>query len=93
MGFYINPTDQSKQEWLDKNAIAVPAPPKSIAEGDGLVPLVLVQNTFFSAVGIAYSEAELQLFKDPMDFRPKSWYWADKDEVLKVCPEASSVLR
>jgi hypothetical protein len=94
MGYYINPkSGESKEQWLQKNAreyVYIPTYDKVI--GEGLVPLVLLDNGFFTACGIAYSQREYEEFADPHDARPKTVFGANKAAVLDVCPEAKEVL-
>ena len=71
MGYYINPPDMSKAEWLRLNGIPI-APPSSHLMGSKIA-VCLVDNGLFDAAGIAYSQQELEAFKYP-DARPKRWY-------------------
>ena len=44
----------------------------------------VVQNTFFDAAALCYSEREMLDFSDPMDFRPKTWLLMDKEKAHKL---------
>lgn len=86
MGLYINPPDMTKEEWLAK--YAEEATPTDLALttyplGDK-VPVVLVDNGWFTAAGVMYSVRELQEFLDPFDSRPKKCFLASKEELLKL---------
>lgn len=76
MGFYINPKDMSKEHWFDKNAFpnSISRSPKVrhyIPESD-TVACVLVNNGAFTALGICYSQRELEDFARN-DGRQKLW--------------------
>lgn len=74
MGFYINPTDMSKEQWLHKNqkSVSVHPPTKNYLEHDDTVCVVLVDNFAFSALAIAYNMRELEDFSRD-DGRMKVW--------------------
>lgn len=88
MGAYINPIDQSKEDWLKEHAILAEGLPQSIDEKPDHLPVCLVDNGPFTAAGIAFDEGELQAFAYP-DYRPKTWYWAPKEKLMD--PEVSSL--
>ena len=88
MGAYINPADQSKEDWLKEHAILAEKTPESINEKPDYLPVCLVENFVFTAAGIAFDERELQAFVYP-DGRPKTWYWAPKEKLMD--PEVSSL--
>lgn len=74
MGFYINPTDMTKEQWFKKHAMAMfPYPVETNYRPDSdSVACVLVDNGMFTALGIAYSEREREDFS-MMDGRAKVW--------------------
>lgn len=77
MGYYINPKNMSKEEWLKQNGTMVePNHAKAHTAGDKLV-VCLVDNGMFTAAGIAYDDRERDAFFYP-DGRPKMWYLVDK---------------
>jgi hypothetical protein len=81
MGYYINPTNMSKEQWLRENGVEVPKPiAKHHPAGDELV-VCLVDNGAFTAAGIAYDDGERDAFMYP-DSRPMRWYLV-KRELLK----------
>lgn len=75
MGCYINPTNTSKEAWLGENAIMTDRPGQ-ITETH--VPVCLVNNGFFNAAAVVYSERELQAFTQPADYRPKQWFMVER---------------
>ena len=72
MGYYVNPKDQSKGEFLAKYPRFFSAPQWPLPEGQTAV--CLVNNSLFTAAGICHSEAELNSFNEPGDYRPKLWF-------------------
>lgn len=76
MGYYINPRDMTKEEWLDTKAIEVPNPPpvyKVTSDKGEMVVVCLVDNGAFTGAGVCYSQQELEYFMMP-DGRPKRWF-------------------
>ena len=87
MGFYINPENESKEEFLRKNGKLISQDEFEthlFTEEDTEIPVCLVDNGFFTAAGIAYSPRELQAFTRPSDDRPKRFYLCDISKVLEV---------
>lgn len=80
MGAYINPVNQSKEDWLRDNGTETNVPASVDAKPDHL-PVCLVLNPGFSAAGIAFDERELQAFTYP-DGRPKKWFWVETKKLL-----------
>ena len=84
MGAYINPpTGKSKEDWLRENA-----EPTTIRTWDeipsGKSLVIWMDNSVFTAAGIAFSERELKDFMDPSDTRPKNFYLVDTDLLYDV---------
>ena len=75
MGYYIDPQDMSKEEFLDKYGSEVTAAQarEHHAGKDGLFVVCLVDNGHFKAAGICYSDDERDRFLSP-DGRPRSWF-------------------
>lgn len=86
MGAYINPEGQNKEEWLRDNGIQVNLidildwnnKPKDC------LPVVFMDNGFFTAAGIAFSQRELDNFTSPEDSRPKVFYFVEISKLLTV---------
>ena len=88
MGLYINPPDQSKEDWLANNAKSMHCTPPAKARqnlGDGeTVVVCLVVNGGFTAAGVAFNDRELRDFADPNDQRPKVWLLVPVEKVEEV---------
>ena len=86
MGVYINPPNQTKEEWLRDNSYGEPnfTPPASYDSflAVGFYWVCLVRNPQFSAAAIAVDNREFQQFTDPNDFRPKLWYLVEKEKLM-----------
>ena len=80
MGIYINhTTGMSKEEFLQKYGTKVKEEyVKKFYTKDSpytkWIPVVLVQNTGFTAAGVAYSAAECNRFIRGVNDRPYSWH-------------------
>lgn len=96
MGYYINPREGTKEEWLEKHGEkfsglmeadiiwAIKEPDQSI--------VVLVDNGPFTAAGIAYSRKELEAFVHPDDYRPKYIYLVPSRTITLEHPEFIEVI-
>lgn len=86
MGFYINPKNETKEEFLAKKGIAVPNTFKWENRLPNTLPVVLVDNGPFTAAGIAYSKEEYLQFNnhDPSDERAKIVFLVDIDDLIPV---------
>lgn len=81
MGEYINPLNESKESFLEREGRKV----ENIVWEEipvGNIPVIHVDNGVFSAAAIAYSKCELQAFTTPGDYRPKSLYLVPVDKIL-----------
>ena len=86
MGYYVNPPTETKESFLAKqgvpasnnNRVAWSECPK------GSLPVVLIDNGMFTAAGIAYSEAELQVFTRPDDTRRRKIFFVEITKLLQV---------
>ena len=85
MGYYINPPDRSKEDWLKENAKQLPVAAIDSIEsvGEGNLPVCLIDNGPFTAAAIAYSNKELEYFNQP-DSRRKIWFSAPIEGLEKV---------
>lgn len=87
MGYYIDPPDMSKEKWLIENA--KPSTKSACEEWSDFsteVPVVLVDNGFFTAAGIAYDEREVNAFTQPDDKRSKVYFTVEKTKLFGVNP-------
>ena len=85
MGIYIDPTDQTKEDWLLTNCSEYTGGvvPAEHLTDDGMV-VCLVNNGAFTAAGVAFSQAELEAFALPDDPRPKAWFRVPVDKLDAV---------
>lgn len=90
MGYYINPKDCAKEQWLKENALHCNTQkgyvPTWETLEEGTLPVCLVDNGPFTAAGIAYSKDEMEAFSEPSDRRPKIWFIVPIDKLLAVEP-------
>lgn len=90
MGYYINPKNMSKEEWLSENHSEVlkEAPSSNIrinSDGSKDMAVVLVDNGAFTAAGVAYSQDELNAFTaNKNDHRPKIFLWVPLQKIEEV---------
>ncbi len=85
MGCYVEVSN--KQEWLQSNCTYAWEGlvfPKWEDFKEGHLPVVLVDNGYFQAAGIAFDKQEYERFTDPCDFRPKVVYSIALEELKKV---------
>lgn len=83
MGYYVNPEDCTKEEWLDKHGELIN--PKNLVDiPPDTLPVCLVDNGYMTAAGIAYDKQEMEEFLAPDHGpqRPRTWYLVRK-ELLK----------
>lgn len=78
MGYYVNPRNMSKEEWLAKHGTpCLRITHDEVPKNKMLV--ALINNGPFTAAGVAYSAREHEEFTRTDDRRPKSYYLVDKD--------------
>lgn len=74
---YLNPTNQSKEEWLEMNGardnVSIAPPAHWIKEGEKLC--VWVHNWEFTACVLIENERDFHDFQSKEDTRPKIWIW------------------
>lgn len=93
MGYYINPTNQSKVEFCASRCREVTRAEFvnfDLAHRDIELPICLIDNGFFHALGIAYNQGELEAFGRWDDMREKHYFIAPL-EILKL-PETGADL-
>lgn len=83
MGYYINqingeslPAKGKAQFLIERGATRVQNP----VFQENLV--CVVENMLFDAAGYAFSEEEMRVFKDPNDYRQKTWLIVPKADEL-----------
>lgn len=91
MGTYINPPNMTKEEWLRKNATAIPKNEFlgltfDAAKASGKYPCVLMNNGPFTAAAVADSAGELAYWHKQLanDTRPMTFYVAPIDGLKEV---------
>ncbi len=96
MGFYIDPKDCSKEEWLLVNAAKgqkfdpMQAPDYKLRSPDCHF-VCLVDNGSFTAAAIAFNEREFKVFAQLVR-RRKVWMQVPDAKLIEVCPSVASVL-
>lgn len=88
MGYYINPRDMSKEQWLKIHGRPINAEDIPTETMDKEMPVCLVSNGAFTAAAICYCEEEWEEFRSPRDFRPKEWYMVPRDKLREFYPNA-----
>ena len=90
MGYYINPGDGTdKEEFLANHAVMVghttlDALHHFMAHTSDVLPVVLLDNGVFTAAGIAYNKAELDVFLDPTDDRHRMVFLISKATLIEA---------
>lgn len=81
MGYYINPPGESKESWLEREAVETEGPVAPSAER---FPVCLVDNGMFTAAAIGWCDMEMLAFADPEDIRPKRWFSVERRKLPAV---------
>jgi len=81
MGCYVNPTNESKEEFLAREGRRVSVQDAAITETE--MPVCLVDNGFFKAAAVGYCEDEIAAFANP-DGRPKTWFMVPQAKLLEA---------
>ena len=82
MGYYINPPDQSKEDFLKEHG--TPISRKEALDWDytsNSLPVCLVDNGFFIAAAICYSKEETEAFSTLSDPRSKIFLSVPKEKL------------
>ncbi len=82
MGYYINPPDKSKEDFLKEHGTR-------ISQHEALnwdytsdsLPVVLVANPGFTAAAIGYCKNEVEAFSSLSDYRPKLFFSVSKTKL------------
>jgi hypothetical protein len=95
MGYYINPPNMTKEQFLkEKGTPILPQDVRSFDYASDCLPVCLVNNGWMTAAAIAYHPREAEVFlgnSGGRDSRPKTWYSisrADLEPYYKAKPAA-----
>lgn len=87
MGYYINPQNKTKQQFLEEVGIRIdPAMALTVLEGGIAYPVCLTDNGAFMAAGIAFCKEEIEAMTRPEDRRPKWWYMVPRHRLTDYLP-------
>lgn len=86
IGIYINPTKQSKEDWLAENCEAKDNPlafklSYDINKSMGFPPVCLCFNSAFTSAAVCFSLDEMKAFLEP-DWRVKLWYLVPIEKLM-----------
>lgn len=85
MGCYINPTNCSKEKFLNTKGKRIKGSQAlEVLDEEGFLPVCLVNNGMFTAAAVGYSNREVKEFLRPNDPRPKDWYKVAVNDLLTV---------
>lgn len=85
MGCYVNPSNQSKEEFLNQKGEEVSLIHANWGNiPEGFLPVILVNNGPFTAAGVAFSKSEFEAFTMPNDYRPKQMFLVSIIELKEV---------
>ena len=90
MGCYVNPKNETKEDWLQNNANTIyvynefPTWEKVVVMN--CLPVILVDNGFFTAAAVAYSKQEYEEFTREDDSRGRQVYIVPIDKLKEVSP-------
>ena len=81
MGYYINPSNESKEAFLMREGEATDGPTYPTATH---LPVCWVDNGAFTAAGIGFSSAEVEAFNVPGDKRHKKWFRVPRAKLVPM---------
>jgi len=84
MGAYINPADESKEDFLLREGKLIPRPLAYEDIPDDSYLIALIDNVTFTAAGVAFNEQEFMMMTDPDEARDVIYYIVPKDVVPQV---------
>jgi len=93
MGLYINPIGETKESWLEREAVEVAGAEAAATwrEGGEILPVCLVDNGAFTAAAVIYSDGEMKTFIDRGDSRKKRWFVVEVEKIRKVCGQEADL--
>ena len=85
MGYYINPTESTLEDYILKNSIRMSkedfANYKYTGKSQPYLPVCVVHNGDFMAAGVAVDAAERNRFIHPDDHRPKRFFLMAREDL------------
>ncbi len=94
MGAYVNPEGETKEQWLEREGLEVTRTQIQFfmydfepANEEFYLPVVLIDNGYFTAGAIAYDARERDAFLNPADTRPKRYFTVELKKLLTVSEE------
>ena len=86
MGCYINPPQNKKKEFIEKEAtqIAMTKEALTVHLTDTTVPVVYIDNGPFDALAVAYNLGEIEEFTQPQDPRTKAAYVIKREKLVEA---------
>lgn len=97
MGWYINvPQNRNKaQQLIDLHSArrCTFEEARTALGNANIAPICVVENGYFDAAALIFSESELRSFSDPDDLRPRTWMLMDREkaEVLSGYKQPTTV--
>ena len=95
MGAYVNPRNETKESFLEREGKRVPPFWEELEWEDipeGMLPVYLIDNRLFTAAGIAYCKQEMEAFSRD-DGRRKKVYLVPIAKLHDVSPELKYYLK
>ncbi|WP_407304051.1 hypothetical protein [Acinetobacter sp.] len=80
MTCFLNPKNESNEEFLEREGRVVR--PDEAAIVDGEYPVCLIYNATFTAAAIGYCQSEINSLTRNNDPRPKVWYQVPVEKLL-----------
>ena len=85
MGVYINPKNETKEEFLEREGEPVDHTKIKFDELTDRLPVVLVSNLYFTAAGVVYNQREWDDWLSCHDDgRPKRYYLVQREKLYSV---------
>lgn len=84
MGLYINPENETKEEWLAKKGELLIIPKTHYKDGTKMV-VFLKFNGPFNAAAVMYDQDEFEYFLDQN--KPGIWYLVEEKDIKEVVGE------
>ena len=86
MGYYLNPRDQTKEDWLAVHGVEVPSlMPFEAVASCGSLPVILVDNGHFTAAGVVMdARDQTYMACNSSDKRPMRYFYVPVKDLKKV---------